>query len=117
MEARTCSTCNKEKELSSFRRRKRNVYRNECKPCYRIKADKWEYERRKEVFRLLGNECVSCGEEDFIVLCVDHIDGSGAEDRRIRHGRAYYTDVIKGEIENYQLLCRNCNWRKRVTSE
>lgn len=69
---------------------------------------------KNKVFKLLGNKCVICGEADPIVLSVDHIIPVGNK-RKLTY--SLYFEIVKNSInakEKYQLLCRNCNWRKRI---
>jgi len=74
--------------------------------------------RRMKIIRLLGGKCARCGIDDPRVLCIDHVNSDGAEERRkYRHGKRgsskkYLYHIFK-EIEagstRYQLLCANCN--------
>ena len=64
--------------------------------------------------------CARCGIDDIDVLCLDHINGNGAEDRRLHKniGKALYFYLKReGYPEGYQVLCRNCNWKKRMTED
>lgn len=72
-----------------------------------------------EVFQHYAGEhpkCAHCGEDDLIVLSVDHLGGGGAkhrEDIRITTGGTFYAWLKKsGFPEGFQVLCRNCNYRK-----
>jgi hypothetical protein len=82
---------------------------------------------RIKLITLLGGKCVnpygfdhSSFEKDIDYmhcLQVDHIDGSGAEDRKETKDsymmyRRMYKEVENGSKE-YQCLCSNCNWLKR----
>jgi len=62
-------------------------------------------------------ECTHCGEKDIIVLCIDHINGDGGEERKkfnLHAGNRFYRFLAKNNFpEGYQVLCLNCNWRKR----
>lgn len=60
--------------------------------------------------------CVHCGIGDIEVLCIDHIDGNGAEHRRrIKSGTPFYQWLVKNQYpEGYQILCWNCNHKKRL---
>jgi hypothetical protein len=75
-------------------------------------------ELRKEIFRLLGNKCVRCGFADPRVLQIDHIHGHGTQERKKQTNNACYYRLILNKIKNgskdYQLLCANCNWLKRL---
>ena len=73
---------------------------------------------RYKLIQKLGGACVFCGEQDFHVLDVDHIKSDGYIVKREGKSKSIVSR-IKSEtgIENvdrnrYQLLCKNCNWRK-----
>lgn len=81
-----------------------------------------DYEKRRrqafkrKAFALLGNECKHCGEKDHRVLQVDHIDGAPEKLREYgRAGSSLYFQIATGKkpLHWFQLLCANCNWRKR----
>ena len=46
------------------------------------------------------------------MLQVDHVDGKGYEERKIFTQQQIYRRVLAGE-PGYQLLCANCNWKKK----
>lgn len=61
--------------------------------------------------------CAHCGIDDIDVLCLDHINGDGAAYRRIHKnsGKALYFHLKKaGYPAGFQVLCMNCNWKKRI---
>lgn len=64
---------------------------------------------------MLGSKCSSCGITDIRVLQIDHVFGGGVRQlRKIAHNYISYFRLIQEKgIENYQLLCANCNWIKR----
>ena len=64
----------------------------------------------------LGGKCVKCGNDDFRVLQIDHINGGGWKERLVVGYKGNYgviSRIINGEKDRYQLLCANCNWIKR----
>jgi len=71
-------------------------------------------ELKIRVYELYGSECNHCGESDPMVLSLDHIKPVGK--------KRLLTPVLFPRILNdpdaekhkYQLLCRNCNWRKMI---
>jgi hypothetical protein len=68
------------------------------------------------LFQGYGGKCARCGIPDPDVLCIDHVNNNGAKERQIRRGSKFYrwlrrNNYPKGE---YQLLCYNCNWKKRM---
>lgn len=78
------------------------------------------YERRQEMLQRCGGKCVKCNEDDWRVLQIDHVNGGGFKERRARKPGSgmlttarveeIVTRVAQGEL---QVLCANCNWRKR----
>lgn len=81
---------------------------------------------RKAVLEAYGGRCARCGIDNPIVLDVDHIDNNGASERKLLNrngvhrgggGKVYRLLRRKGyPRDNYQLLCRNCNWIKYMES-
>jgi len=72
----------------------------------------------------LGNKCAnpdcrwqnadgSFGCDDPDMLQIDHPSGSGNIDRKTRNLHTIYRDVLNVPLGTYQLLCANCNWKKR----
>ena len=70
---------------------------------------------RKEVIEHYGGKCVYCGETDLIVLSIDHIDNKGSRHRQ-DETKDFYRWLQKHNYPsaNFQVLCRNCNWRKYI---
>jgi hypothetical protein len=73
-------------------------------------------DRKALVFRHYGGKCLHCGVSDFEVLTIDHINNDGAAHRKRlwdSSGRAIYKYLIENDFPpGYQILCRNCNWKK-----
>ena len=63
---------------------------------------------------LLGGKCSTCGENDHRCLQIDHVNGGGCYDR-LDGNKSWSIAHIwyGGLIEKYQVLCANCNWKKR----
>lgn len=89
------------------------------KKKWQHKATKIYYEKqRTTIINALGGKCVHCGNSDYRVLQVDHINGGGVKEIKEKGQYKYRTDIIKmiedGTVHTkYQLLCANCNWIKR----
>ena len=71
---------------------------------------------KKGLIELIGGpKCASCGESDERVLTIDHINGGGTADRRLRGGNGsmyrYYLKRPREATAKLQVLCRNCNWK------
>ncbi len=100
-----------------------------CANCHRIKQKEERAESPQGAYRrrqrasaldLLGRRCRHCGLDDARVLEIDHIEGDGSRDRsnRRRNGSGYMVgQVLAGTEGRFQLLCANCNWRKRVSNQ
>jgi len=71
---------------------------------------------RSKCFDTLGGKCLKCEITDYDVLCVDHIEDDGKQERE--SGVASITiwrKVIRSSNPGrYQLLCFNCNLRKSI---
>lgn len=64
-----------------------------------------------------GVKCADCGEEDEVVLTVDHVGGGGNQHRkRLKTpGSRFYQWLRTNNYPNgYEIVCRNCNWRRRM---
>jgi RNase P subunit RPR2 len=83
---------------------------------------------KEEIYHMLGNKCsnpnclVPNGCRDVRCLQIDHINGGGQKSRKQFQANyiKYYTFVLqqlKAGSKDYQLLCANCNWIKRVEAK
>jgi hypothetical protein len=79
---------------------------------------------RLDIINLLGNKCSNCGYIG-LAIQIDHVNGGGNKERKTSKGKVgvsygYYKrikdKILKGSKE-YQLLCANCNFIKRMTVE
>lgn len=63
----------------------------------------------------LGNKCAQCGITDREVLQVDHVHGQGTRERKLFKNAYQHEKYVLEHIDSgdYQLLCANCNWKKR----
>lgn len=78
---------------------------------------KWRQERRRKVLAILGDVCVRCGFSDERALQIDHVHGNGSKEYGGGKGRVPMQRILRGETEDYQLLCANCNWIKRAENK
>jgi hypothetical protein len=72
---------------------------------------------RIEMIQSYGGKCCNCGVDDIDVLDIDHVHNNGAEDRKNNlYGYNLYRRLKKlnWPKNNYQLLCKNCNWKKHL---
>ena len=61
----------------------------------------------------LGGKCCQCGEDDWNVLDIDHINGDGKHERGQKNkGNMLKSITRSGHQNKYQLLCANCHRKK-----
>ena len=104
-----CKVCSQERNAACYQIH-REAYREQC----RQRAAKM----RLQVFQHYSSEipkCAWCGEDDLVVLCIDHIDGGGNKQRKMNgSGNQFYYWLRKeGYPKGLQVLCHNCNVRKQ----
>lgn len=91
------------------------AYARENADKIRASDRRYHRERRERAMDLLASGCVRCGETDKVVLTFDHINGDGARDRA--NGvktREIVKAILEGNRTRFQVLCHNCNHRKRM---
>uniref|UniRef100_A0A6M3K8C1 Uncharacterized protein n=1 Tax=viral metagenome TaxID=1070528 RepID=A0A6M3K8C1_9ZZZZ len=62
-------------------------------------------------------KCTHCGIDDIDVLTIDHINGGGHQDRLVNGSKTYRYLINQDFPEGYQVLCFNCNWKKRLNQK
>lgn len=75
---------------------------------------------KERIVQLLGSKCIHCGFSDPRALQIDHVHGNGRKERKNHNLLCYYRMVlkkVKAGSKDYQLLCANCNWIKRVEND
>ena len=102
---RTKYSADKTKSFNSIKKEK-------IKTKEQIEKKKAYDKLKKQVHKLLGNQCKRCKIKDRIVLQVDHINGGGTQERKGCNSLTRYKKVLANPSK-YQLLCANCNIRKK----
>lgn len=106
--------------------RHKNYYKNHRESLL-SNSKKYKKERRRkikqEIFELLGGQCTNPYGlhdkqfRDIQCLQIDHINGGGKRDIQRFKSTELYFEYILNQIQagskDYQLLCANCNWKKR----
>jgi hypothetical protein len=94
----------------------RHKRRNQSKSARAYQRRKRGAEQKQAAFNAYGGVvCALCGEIDVDVLCLDHINNDGAEQRREGQGSGLklYTNLKKlGYPSGFRVLCFNCNSSK-----
>ncbi len=118
-----CKSCHnkntkswKNKNPESAREYSNKYYRDH--PKYNVP---WGRENRikirAEMISVYGGKCSRCGIDNPVVLDIDHKDNNGCADRKKgMWGWRLYRWLKKNNYptDNFQLLCRNCNWIKHM---
>ena len=89
------------------------------KAYYSRKGRERNKKRKLEVLQHYSNSnipfCNICKIEDIDILTIDHIYNNGAEHRKKMKGHDLYYELIKTDFpKGYQVLCRNCNYKKFI---
>jgi len=67
---------------------------------------------RKKVIIALGEKCVACGDMDYCVLTIDHINNDGnLEKTSLNYFKRILKNIEKSK-KKYQILCMNHNYMK-----
>jgi hypothetical protein len=89
----------------------RMKYPERCKSA----GAKHRYKLRQDILDGYRRKCACCGETEEAFLTIDHVNNNGAAHRRSVKGENIYRSIRKNNYPpEYQLLCMNCNWAKRV---
>ena len=95
----------------------KNYYKDPKK--HHIAVQKARVKVRLDMISEYGGECSTCGISDVDVLDIDHIDNNGADDRKHNlYGYNLYRHLkrLGWPKDNFQLLCKNCNWKKHLAN-
>ncbi len=121
-----CSKCNCTEHYRKLRTDGR-IHRA-CKNCAKVARRGWRLrnndkinvynkarngELRDTVLQKYGSVCNACGESNSVVIDLDHKAGGGRREQAIGP-YAHYVRALALQHPNdeFQLLCRNCNWLK-----
>ena len=69
---------------------------------------------RQRLLDHFGRVCDRCGFNDERALQLDHVNGNGNAESRKIGTYSVYVKAMQAPKGEYQLLCANCNWIKRV---
>ncbi len=83
---------------------------NKCANLYH--KEKRRIRLKKEILLMYGNSCACCGEDNILLLTVDHINNDGKKHRTLVHNdlTRYKEILMEYRPDLYQILCMNCNW-------
>ena len=70
--------------------------------------------QRQEMYEMMGNKCVGCGEKDSIFFQIDHVKNDAYYSGNGNNAPSLQLGHYLREPDRYQLLCANCNYAKRL---
>jgi hypothetical protein len=89
-------------------------YRAENPEKYNAQSRAAKKRIKDAVFAKYGTACTRCGFKDVRALTLDHVLNNGAKERAEIGERGVYKRAIEGHESEYQILCMNCQFIKRV---
>lgn len=92
--------------------RARASSRKACAKSWRMRLREKNREYKMAVIRHYGGRCACCGEAHSEFLSVDHINGDGAQHRRVVKTNIYQWLLRNNFPEGFRLLCMNCNFAR-----
>lgn len=96
-----------------YRARQRKWHRDH-REAENIKYKNMHREIKRKTMLMYGGCCAACKTRELAVLSIDHINDDGAKDRRYKNRRFSYLNILKKKRDDLQVLCMNCQWRKRI---
>lgn len=89
-------------------------YREDNKDELKRRWKKRWSEKRRKLIEFYGGQCECCEESHIEFLCIDHIAGGGARERKRLGTTAYYRKLFQSmakgvKLDGYRVLCHNCN--------
>ena len=116
-----CPKCGENKHIKDFHKDRSNPdgFEGFCKICKNKLKVELSYKLRLEIITNYGGCCSGCGVSNPVLLCIDHVNNNGNEERKkIRSAITLYRKIINENYPpTYQLLCFNCNFLKKVNHE
>lgn len=85
-----------------------------CRAKHQKGYDDYRQRTKVQTFERYGGvRCACCGEDELLLLTIDHMNNNGAEERRLagnKGGKQFYQWLKnQGFPPGYQVLCFNCN--------
>lgn len=94
-------------------KRYREGFSRQCQPCNVVRRNRLTVKWRADALARYGDKCACCGETTYEFLCIDHINGGGARQRRETKKHIYHWLKQAGwPTQGFQVLCHNCNLAK-----
>lgn len=106
------------KERWEYAQKYRAAHREQILQERRNWAKEWREKLRIEILSHYSQgrlKCRRCGFADLRALCIDHANGDGWSQRKQIKPERFYKWLKDNNFPNdYQVLCHNCNWLKKI---
>lgn len=120
-EEKFCPACQRVKPVTLFYKNRvvKDGLQSYCIPCC-AEHNKKNTKNSTTLLRLqainhLGARCVDCGFSDIRALQIDHVNGGGSHERKMKGSNRFtYKNALEDISGKYQVLCANCNWIKKA---
>jgi len=124
-----CYNCNCAHSMKKIELKENNIFNNLCKYCgssdnlkfricnicKNILKKNLQIDLKKEAYTRYGGKCFHCLVDNEEYLTIDHIDNLGAAHRKIIGPNIYiWLKRQNYPIDNFQILCYNCNYKKAL---
>lgn len=112
VDTKICTGCLEEKGVVCFNKSYNSPdwKTSKCKSCLYIRNNQINAENRQKILDQYGAVCGWCGNDDFRVLQLDHINQDGYLHRaEIGENKIKLTKAVLANPERFQLLCANCH--------
>lgn len=80
----------------------------------RKKKREWNKNLRKKVIKKLGGKCVYCGCDDYDALEINHKNGGGYKEKKVKYNgsyRSFLYAILNGSrpTDDLEIACKVCN--------
>jgi hypothetical protein len=107
---KVCSICDKTLDAAEFPRASAR-----CRACYNAVYVRKYKSAYSQCLVAYGGQCAACGENDKSKLAIDHVNNDGGSYRARSTRSVALLLASSGFPQGYQILCYNCNWKKRLS--
>lgn len=85
-----------------------------CSHCNSKLKRNYQINLKLQAYYIYGNACKNCGCNKSEFLTIDHINNDGAKHRKKIYNIYSWLRTNKYPVDNYQVLCFNCNYLKFI---
>ncbi|ALY08960.1 HNH endonuclease [Arthrobacter phage Glenn] len=110
----TCKHCGTEHPREHYYTNGKNGVIRNCRDCRNRFTREAKRRLREKVIQHYGGKCACCGEDRYVFLNIDHINGGGNAEHKAQGPDLARRLHRSGYPEGFQILCWNCNNAKHL---